>query len=317
MPLNQIIGGQGLTANPGGVQAQILEERRRVDIANALQQQAQENAIRQQQAQQSLALRQIDAQRQAQERELAFQTEQAQLERENRPFDLQEALFQSYKRGSRAPEVLEGLGIRVDQPASQQDVSGQVEQARALGLTPTKQVGGKVTFGPQKTEAAGRDSKQFDQAIKLQDKFNNQSKDFFKVRDSFERIKASATDPSAAGDLALIFNYMKVLDPGSVVRESEFANAQNAAGVPDKIRAQYNQVLRGERLAPNTRADFVGRAGKLFQSQAAIQQRNIDRYSQIADRWGLDSADVVMQISQQQPQGEVQQQQGVTVEWID
>ncbi|MEM8882399.1 MAG: hypothetical protein AAGC82_17565, partial [Pseudomonadota bacterium] len=48
-------------------------------------------------------------------------------------------------------------------------------------------------------------------------------KDFRKQAEAFGRIDASAFEPSPAGDLALIFNYMKVLDPGSVVRESEFA----------------------------------------------------------------------------------------------
>ena len=66
------------------------------------------------------------------------------------------------------------------------------------------------------------------------------SKDYFTVRDSEAKINAVASDPSAASDLALIFSFMKVLDPGSVVREQEFANAQNAAGVPDQVRNLYN-----------------------------------------------------------------------------
>jgi len=34
---------------------------------------------------------------------------------------------------------------------------------------------------------------------------------------------------------------MKILDPGSVVREGEFATAQNSAGIPERIRAKYNR----------------------------------------------------------------------------
>ena len=51
---------------------------------------------------------------------------------------------------------------------------------------------------------------------KLRDDFRSESKEFVKVRDAYGRILS--TDASAAGDLALIFNYMKILDPGSVVR---------------------------------------------------------------------------------------------------
>jgi hypothetical protein len=87
---------------------------------------------------------------------------------------------------------------------------------------------------------------------------------FPSVVSAFDRIKASSEDPSAAGDLSLIFNYMKMLDPGSVVRESEFATAQNSAGVPDRIRNMYNRVLSGERLGTEQRNDFVDRANRLF-----------------------------------------------------
>lgn len=89
-------------------------------------------------------------------------------------------------------------------------------------------------------------------------------KGYIDIRDSYNRIIASAKDPSAAGDMALIFNYMKVLDPGSTVREGEFATAQNSAGVPEIIRAQYNKVMSGKRLSTSQRDDFVDRAKKLY-----------------------------------------------------
>jgi hypothetical protein len=36
---------------------------------------------------------------------------------------------------------------------------------------------------------------------------------------------------------------MKMLDPTSVVREGEFATAQNAASIPIKIVNMYNKAL--------------------------------------------------------------------------
>jgi hypothetical protein len=82
---------------------------------------------------------------------------------------------------------------------------------------------------------------------------------------AFGRIVASAEDPSAAGDLALIFNYMKILDPGSTVREGEFANAQNSGGIDDKSIALYNSVINGTRLSQTQRDDFLKRASMLYQ----------------------------------------------------
>ena len=97
-------------------------------------------------------------------------------------------------------------------------------------------------------------------APQLFSEFNRRVKPFIDQRDAFNRVRASVQDPSAAGDLALIFNFMKVLDPGSTVREGEFANAQNSAGIPDRVRSQYNRVVNGRRLSKSQRQDFLRRS---------------------------------------------------------
>ena len=104
---------------------------------------------------------------------------------------------------------------------------------------------------------------------------------------SYGRIVASAADPSPAGDLALIFNYMKVLDPGSAVRETEFANAQNAGSVPTRIRSLYNNVLEGTRLTPEQRADFVNRGTRIYQDAERQYKGLAEQYSDFAVQAGL------------------------------
>ena len=130
----------------------------------------------------------------------------------------------------------------------------------------------------------------------LRKEFTGLSKTFRDVRDSFARVQESAKEPSAAGDLALIFNFMKMLDPGSVVRESEFATAQNAAGIPERIRAQYNRALEGERLSPKTRKDFTNRAGQLFKRQDAQHKRRVETFTGIARRNRLNIKNVVIDL---------------------
>jgi hypothetical protein len=86
---------------------------------------------------------------------------------------------------------------------------------------------------------------------KFRKEYSDQTKGYQEVKSAYGRVLAS--QETAAGDLALIFNYMKMLDPGSVVREGEFATAQNAAGVPDRIKNLYNNLNRGERLKSSQR----------------------------------------------------------------
>lgn len=110
---------------------------------------------------------------------------------------------------------------------------------------------------------------------------------------AFGRVVASASDPSPAGDLALIFNYMKVLDPGSVVREGEFATAQNAGGIDERTRSLYNRLMSGERLTPAQREDFLDRSSRLY-TQAEEQYTTLsDQYAGFARAAGLPVEQVI------------------------
>mgnify|MGYP000266936550 CR=1 FL=1 len=125
---------------------------------------------------------------------------------------------------------------------------------------------------------------------KFRKEYSDQTKGYQEVKSAYGRVLAS--EDSAVGDLSLIFGYMKMLDPGSVVREGEFATAQNAAGVPERIQNIYNQVVSGQRLSPSQRTSFKGQAGKLYstaQTQEATVRQGIER---IAKGYGLNTANI-------------------------
>src|SRR3990167_7070520 len=60
---------------------------------------------------------------------------------------------------------------------------------------------------------------------------------FNAVKEGYNRVAASMRG-TAAGDMSLIFGIMKMLDSNSTVREGEYATAQNAGSIPDRVRAQ-------------------------------------------------------------------------------
>lgn len=158
--------------------------------------------------------------------------------------------------------------------------------------------------GQDLTDARARDKNQIDSSLvtqeqfkdanTLRDEFNKGSGDFIKVRDAFRRIEASAANPSPAGDMSLVFNYMKVLDPGSTVREGEYANARNAASIPVQIRNAYNQAVSGEILSPSQRNDFVSQARGLYSAQEESHLKLQSEYERLATRRGIDPQDVVV-----------------------
>jgi hypothetical protein len=192
--------------------------------------------------------------------------------------------------------------MAVDQPA-RETLSDIQQYASEYGVKPERLEPYIKQLEPRiKTE-----EKVFTQEAKLRDKYVAQSADFSKQRDAYGRIEASAKDPSPAGDLALIFNFMKVLDPGSVVRESEFENAASAKAslemakesgerVPNFVMGAVNRMLTGQRLLENQRNDFVNRAGRLYKSAASQHGKRSSQYSKLARGYGLDPKRVVMDL---------------------
>jgi hypothetical protein len=128
----------------------------------------------------------------------------------------------------------------------------------------------------------------------LRKEFTKQSGDFITQRDAFSRIKAVGEKPSAAGDVALIFGFMKLLDPGSTVREGEFATAQNSVGIPDKIKQMYHRALSGERLPPAQRADFVNQANVIFGAALGRHAQTEEQYKRQAQYINVDPRQVVV-----------------------
>lgn len=131
---------------------------------------------------------------------------------------------------------------------------------------------------------------QVDAAAKLRKEYSDQTKGFQDVREAYRRIQAS--DNNAVGDLSLIFGYMKMLDPGSVVREGEFANAQNAAGVPDRVLNIYNRALSGERLSQGQRKSFIAQARKLYEAAETQEKTVRTGIERIATGYGLKKENV-------------------------
>jgi len=137
----------------------------------------------------------------------------------------------------------------------------------------------------------------FERADKLRDEVNKQSADYDKVESAVEKviISGSKTQEEATGadDLALLFGYMKLLDPGSVVRESEFRQAQTTSGIPDAILALRDQILQGTKLTPVQRTRFVDAAKDLFTVYTRQQRKIEDFYTDRAIGFGVDPSDVV------------------------
>lgn len=146
----------------------------------------------------------------------------------------------------------------------------------------------------------GDPAKKFDAEQKLRKEYTDNTKVFTDVSESYRRILASKDD--AVGDLSLIFGYMKMLDPGSVVREGEFATAEKARGVPDTVLNTYNRILRGERLNQKQRESFKAQAGQMFKAAEKREEEIRSGLTRVAESYKLDTKNIFgTKVDQQVP----------------
>jgi len=159
-----------------------------------------------------------------------------------------------------------------------QSPQGKLEADRRAGVLPPAGAGGPAAI----------DNETFDNQAKLRDGYVNGSKNYVAIRDAYSGIEAASKDNTGASDIAMVYGFMKMLDPTSVVREGEFATAANAGGIPDRVRAMYNNVINGQRLAPNVRAEFMQQAGRQFESAASRHAAYKKGYEDLATSYGFD-----------------------------
>ena len=146
---------------------------------------------------------------------------------------------------------------------------------------------------------------------KFRKEYNDQTKPYQEVKSAYGRVLSS--EDTAVGDLSLIFGYMKMLDPGSVVREGEFATAQNAAGVPERILNVYNKVITGQRLSPSQRDSFKGQAKGLYSSALEGEKTVRTGLERISKGYGLNPDNIFYSATEQAPIGAPPTPSGNTV----
>ena len=122
----------------------------------------------------------------------------------------------------------------------------------------------------------------------LSKSFSQETKDDSDVAGSWRTLHSNAALGTPAGDIAVIYAYMKLQDPTSVVREGEFATAQNAGGIHETIRARLNQAIGTGRLTPQLRSELLGSAKATLNSRRSQFSAKQDRFTKLAKSKGID-----------------------------
>jgi len=153
------------------------------------------------------------------------------------------------------------------------------------------------------TRAAAGMQRDRDTEMKIADDYRAQSKDFKAVGDAYKQISATLdkATTSPAATLAAATKFMKLLDPGSVVRESELGMALAATGVFDRASNYFNTLQRGQVLTESQAKDFKNITAQIYGAAQAGQKQIDESYKQQAKTYGLRPEMIVQDLGQNTP----------------
>jgi len=146
---------------------------------------------------------------------------------------------------------------------------------------------------------AGFDKERFGAEKDLRVEWNKVNYPYAEVRANYNKLVAALTpkydknnkeikdDTKGVGDMAAVFLFMKMLDPGSVVRESEFQAAQATAGIMDRLGIKVSQLKKGDILSPAQRKDFLNLAKEFMDAGSSLKNETRLNLGQAVDNYSL------------------------------
>jgi len=137
--------------------------------------------------------------------------------------------------------------------------------------------------------------KGFENETKLRTEFQGSPdyKAFGEMKAAYGQVMQGLKKANAIGDLAAATKIMKLLDPGSVVRESELALAMQAGGLLDRVSNYATNIMQGTKLSPSQRKEFADLADSLFSVSVDAFNEKRNQYSNLASEYGFDVKRVI------------------------
>jgi len=164
---------------------------------------------------------------------------------------------------ARANEVLDVQQKGAQLGLTKVQIDSALAQGRKLDVETSKIL---LELEASKANGGVDPAKKFDYEEKLRKEFQGRTKVFGELGGTFSNIKSSADAKTGPGDIALITGFMKMLDPGSVVRETEFATARDTAGLYTRLENSLKKAENGQFLQPKQREEFVSLAKQYLDS---------------------------------------------------
>ena len=147
----------------------------------------------------------------------------------------------------------------------------------------------EINNPPPQTVILNEGKEGFKNVMQLGSEFKNEPiyKEYQGMQTAFNQVNTALNQETPIGDLAGATKMMKLMDPGSVVRESELALAMAAAGRMDLLKNLLNRAITGEKLTPQQRLDFKALSNELYAAAGQAYNNKRGEYEALGNAYKL------------------------------
>lgn len=142
-----------------------------------------------------------------------------------------------------------------------------------------------------------------DVELKLQDDYRTESKGFAETSTAMKKVLSAieTADKNPGSALSAGTAFMKILDPNSVVRETELGMALNASGWFDRATNIVNTLQNGRVMTPTQQKNLRAAATDLFEEAKGAQLEVDAAYKKRATEYGANPERVIVDRGQNTP----------------
>lgn len=112
------------------------------------------------------------------------------------------------------------------------------------------------------------------------------------AKSAADNIALAAKDPGAYGDLATLFDYMKALDPTSVVREGEQDTFRKTGSFTQSMANTMTKLVNGQSITPEQRQEIVKYTRNRLRTAHNVYKNHAEPTLRQAKRIGADPLEV-------------------------
>jgi hypothetical protein len=133
--------------------------------------------------------------------------------------------------------------------------------------------------------------KGFENTTDLKKQFGGEPiyKEFAGMQTAYSQVTSAIKEGTPIGDTAAATKIMKLLDPGSVVRETELGMAMAATGKMDRLKNYMDLYISGKKLTDSQRTEFQSLADQLYNAAATAYNSKRGEYERIGKGFKLNT----------------------------